>query len=205
MRIYKVFLIDFEGTRKDQYPLLLIFHPLTIYRHQVLKQADIVLSHFILEDYAHHSTIKNSYDYYERLTTHDSSLSSCIYSIVASKLGYEKKAFDYFMETARLDLDNTHNNTKDGLHMANMAGTFMGLAYGFGGLRIKEEGISFKPMLPDSWEGYKFNIRYLGRIIHIEVNTKYILLNVEGEPLVIKVYGKNYNVSGEMTLNLRLY
>lgn len=194
---------DFEGTKANQYPLLLNFHPLTIYRHQVLKQADAVLSHFLLEDYASESTIKNSYDYYEKLTTHDSSLAYCISSIMACKLGYKQKAYEYFMETARLDLDNTHNNTKDGLHMANMGGSFMGIIYGFGGLRIKEEGISFRPMLTDEWEGYSFKVKYQGRVIQLEVDKKSVRVQVEGAPLEIRIYDQIYFVKDELVVDLR--
>lgn len=131
---------DLENTPKDKFPLLLNYHPLTLYRYQVCKQADTVLAHFLLEDEQDFETIKRSYDYYEQITTHDSSLSSCVFSIMASKLGYEKKAYDYFNETVRLDLDNTHGNTKDGLHMANMGGTWLAIVYGFAGLRVKEGG-----------------------------------------------------------------
>lgn len=185
---------DFEGTKKEQYPLLMNFHPLTIYRHQVLKQSDTILSHLLLEDYSNEDTIKNSYDYYDKLTTHDSSLSCCVSSIMACRLGYEDKAYEYFMETARLDLDNTHNNTKDGLHMANMGGTYMGILYGFAGLRIKEEGISFNPMLTKNWEGYEFNIKFRGRRIHFEVSKDIIRIEIEGAPLKVKIYDDYYMI-----------
>lgn len=113
---------DLENTSKDKFPLLLNYHPLTLYRYQVCKQADTVLAHFLLEDEQDFETMNNSYNYYEQITTHDSSLSSCIFSAMASKLGDKEKAYEYFRKTARLDLENTHSNTKDGLHMANMGG-----------------------------------------------------------------------------------
>ena len=91
---------DIENTPKDKFPLLLNYHPLTLYRYQVIKQADTVLAHFLLEDEQDFETIKNSYDYYEQITTHDSSLSCSIYGIMASKLGYKEKAYNYFTETA---------------------------------------------------------------------------------------------------------
>lgn len=194
---------DFEGTKKDQYPLLMNFHPLTIYRHQVLKQSDTVLSHLLLEDYTEDSTIKNSYDYYDKLTTHDSSLASCVSSMIACKLGYEDKAYNYFMETARLDLDNTHNNTKDGLHMANMGGSFMGIIYGFAGLRIKEEGISFRPMISSKWEDYKFKIKFQNRSIHLDVNKYKTIIKIKGEPLKIKVYDEQYMVYDTVEIPLQ--
>jgi len=163
---------DFENTPKDKYPLLLNFHPLTIYRYQVLKQADTVLAHFLVEDDSDFETIKNSYDYYEKITTHDSSLSCAAYSIMASKIGYLEKAYEYFIETATLDLDNTHGNTKDGLHTANMGGTWMAIVYGFAGLRIKENYISLTPKLPKNWRLLEFKFLYKGaRIeVHMEVD-----------------------------------
>lgn len=123
---------DFENTPKDHYPLLLHYHPLYIYRYQVCKQADTVLAHFIYEDAQDIETIRKSFEYYEKVTTHDSSLSTCIYSIVASKLGEEEKAYAYFGDSAKLDLFNLHHNTKDGIHTANMGGNYMAIVYGFG-------------------------------------------------------------------------
>ncbi len=161
---------DFENTPKEKYPLLLNFHPLTIYRYQVLKQADTVLAHFLVEDESDPMTIKNSYDYYEKITTHDSSLSCAAYSIMASKIGYPQKAYEYFIQTARLDLDDTHGNTKDGVHTANMGGTWMAIVYGFAGLRIKEDYISLTPKLPEKWKELKFEFLYKGA--HIQVDIK---------------------------------
>ncbi|AOM82077.1 glycoside hydrolase family 65 protein [Salisediminibacterium beveridgei] len=175
---------DLEKTPKEEFPLLLHYHPLTLYRYQVCKQADTVLSYFLLEDEADEETIRRSYDYYEKVTTHDSSLSYCVFSIMAAKLGYENKAYHYFIETARLDLDNTHKNTKDGLHMANMGGTWLALVSGFGGMRVKETGLHFAPRLPKEWDELRFHIRYHDRLIAIDMTTnqtEYTLL--EGEPL----------------------
>ncbi|MEH7222269.1 glycosyl hydrolase family 65 protein [Bacillus sp. JJ1566] len=158
---------DLENTPKENFPLLLHYHPLTLYRYQVCKQADTVLAHFLLEDYESLETIKNSYEYYEKITTHDSSLSYCVFSIMAAKLGYKEKAYDYFIKTARLDLDNTHGNTKDGLHFANMGGTWLSIVYGFAGLRVKESGISFAPTLPEQWTSLQFKIQYQGNQINV--------------------------------------
>ena len=181
---------NLENTPKDKFPLLLHYHPLTLYRYQVCKQADTVLAHFLLEDEQDFGTIKNSYDYYEQITTHDSSLSYCIFSIMASKLGYKDKAYHYFRETARLDLDNSHGNTKDGLHMANMGGTWLAIVYGFAGLRIKESGLSFAPALPSEWKSFAFHFQYQGRLIFMRIEreaVKYSL--IEGEPITIYQQG----------------
>lgn len=180
---------DFENTPEDKYPLLLNYHPLTIYRYQVCKQADTVLAHFLLEDEQSLETIQRSYDYYEGITTHDSSLSSCIFSIMASKIGNMDKAYEYFIETARLDLDNTHGNTKDGLHMANMGGTWMSIVYGFAGMRLKASGLSLSPAIPKDWEKYAFRLNFRGRLIGVSIEKDGVTLEiVEGESIEIKLY-----------------
>lgn len=161
---------DFENTPDENYPLLMNYHPLTIYRYQVLKQADTVLANLLVEDETDFETIKNSYDYYEKITTHDSSLSCAIYSIMASKIGYLDKAYKYFLETARLDLDDTHGNSKDGLHIANMGGTWMAVVYGFAGLRIKEDHITLNPRLPLKWTNLKFKFMYRGAKIAVDIS-----------------------------------
>jgi alpha,alpha-trehalose phosphorylase len=185
---------DFANTTEEQYPLLLHFHPLTIYRYQVLKQADIVLAHFLLEEYADLETVKRSFDYYEKITTHDSSLSSCIYGIMASRCGYYDKAYDYFMESVRMDLDDTHGNTKDGLHMANLAGSCLGIINGFAGYRIKENGISIAPIVPKQFEGYKFKIHYLGSWLEIKVAECISVKLLMGNTTKITIYDHEYLV-----------
>lgn len=193
---------DFENTPKEKYPLLLNYHPLTIYRYQVLKQADTVLAHYLLEDEQKLSTIKNSYDYYEKITTHDSSLSYCVYSIMAAKLGYYEKAYQYFIETARLDLDNTHGNTKDGLHMANMGGTWLAIVQGFAGLRVKESGMSIAPFIPKEWEGYSFAINYQNRMVKVEIDQLAIRCTLsKGAPLTFKLYGQSITLEGVGTVH----
>jgi hypothetical protein len=117
---------DFAPRRPENYPLLLHYHPLVIYRHQVCKQADVVLALLLLSNQFTLDDKRRDFDYYEGVTTHDSSLSSCIFSIVASEVGYRDKAYAYFMETARLDLDNTHAQHRirraHGRHGRHLAG-----------------------------------------------------------------------------------
>ena len=194
---------DFDNTPKEHYPLLLHYHPLTIYRYQVIKQADTVLAHFLLEDYADDGIIKRSFDYYEKITTHDSSLSSCIYGIMASKCGYWDKAYTYFEESVRLDLDNTHGNTKDGLHIANLAGTVMSVVYGFGGYRIKEHGIVVNPWCPLSWDGYAFKIQYRERLISVVVKNDIQISLLQGNPIEIDIYGETYALENTLSIPLK--
>ncbi|QOY38222.1 glycoside hydrolase family 65 protein [Anaerobacillus isosaccharinicus] len=196
---------DFEATPKEKYPLLLHYHPLTLYRYQVLKQANTVLAHFLLEDEQTLETMKRSYDYYEKITTHDSSLSYCIYSIMAAKLGYKDKAYNYFIETARLDLDNTHGNTKDGLHMANMGGTWLAIVYGFAGMRVKENGISFAPFVPEQWQGYSFFVQYQNQKLKLELTkTDLNITLVEGDELEVTVYDEVFVVQKSAANSIKL-
>lgn len=190
---------DFAHTPEENYPLLIHYHPLVIYRHQVCKQADLVLALFLLSDRFTQEEKRRNYDFYEHLTTHDSSLSSCVFSIVASDIGYHDKAYAYFMETARMDLDDTHKNTPNGIHVANMGGTWMCIVNGFAGMRVQGDTLHFKPYLPEHWDEYSFNVMFKGRRIRITVNaagTHYALL--AGSELVIyhddqpKVLGKEY-------------
>jgi alpha,alpha-trehalose phosphorylase len=177
---------DFANTPADHYPLLLHYHPLIIYRHQVCKQADLVLALFLRGERFTLDEKRRNYDFYEPLTTHDSSLSTCIFSIVASEIGYADKAYDYFMRTARLDLDDTHGNVKDGVHIANMAGTWMGVVMGFAGLRVRGGHLHFDPNLPARWSRYSFRISHLGRRLRVTVSADgatYELLS--GDPLQI--------------------
>ena len=184
---------DIKGTPADKFPLLLHYHPLCLYRYQVCKQADTVLAHFIYEDAQDLETIRKSFAYYENVTTHDSSLSTCIFSIVASRLGLKDKAYDYFGDSAKLDLFNLHHNTKDGIHTANMGGNYMAVVYGFGGLRLKETGICFAPVLPDKWESYTFKISYRGSHIQVCVGRDKSVFTLEkGEPREITVFGTKY-------------
>jgi len=181
---------DLSKTPKEKFPLLLHYHPLYLYRHQVCKQADTVMAHFILEDMQSLEAMKNSYLYYEKVTTHDSSLSTAIFSIMASKLGMRQKAYEYFGDSAKLDLFNTHNNTKDGIHTANMGGNYMAIVYGFGGVRIKEDGLHLAPWLPEQWEGYEFKIVYENTLLHVKVDKNGCkLLREEGPEVTVHLHG----------------
>ena len=182
---------DIASIREEEKPLLLHYHPMYLYRYQICKQADTVLAHFILEDAQDLETIRRSFAYYEKVTTHDSSLSTCIYSIVAAKLGDMEKACRYFGESAKLDLFNTHKNTKDGIHTANMGGTYMAVVYGFGGLRIKESGLYLHPRIPGQWTAYRFRFRYEDAVAEVSVDKSGCTISLlEGNPKEIHVYGR---------------
>lgn len=180
---------DFANTPADHYPLLLHYHPLVLYRYQVCKQADAVLAEFLLHDQFDLAQKKRDYDYYEPLTTHDSSLSACIFGIMAAEVGYPDKAYRYFIDTAIADLDNKKGNTKDGIHAANMAGAWLSIAFGFGGMRVGN-GLIFNPIIPSHWESYSFRVQYQGRLIEVTVTQEastYKLL--DGDPLEVQIAG----------------
>ncbi len=136
---------DFANVPPDQYPLLLHFHPLVIYRHQVIKQADVVLAMFLLGDEFSLEQKKRNYDYYDPLTTGDSSLSACIQGIVAFEVGYEDLGLSYLINGLLMDLADASGNVKDGCHIALMGGTWMGVVYGLAGLRDGGGTLSFNP------------------------------------------------------------
>jgi trehalose/maltose hydrolase-like predicted phosphorylase len=111
-----------------------------------------------------------TFDYYEPLTVHDSSLSACTWAILAAELGLMTSALDYFREGARLDLDDLHGNASHGAHMAAMAGTWLGLVWGFGGLRIADDGmLRLRPVLPAGWQGYHFTLQWRERLLSVAV------------------------------------
>ncbi len=186
---------DFENTPKEKYPLLLHYHPLTLYRHQVCKQADTILGHFLLEGETNLETIKNDYNYYEKITTHDSSLSTCIFSIMANRIGEHEKAYDYFNDTARLDIDNKHHNTKDGIHTACMGGSWMSIVFGFAGMRIVNDQLNFHPHLYKKWKSLKFKIQFKNRTLLCKLKGNNIKISLErGQPLIVKIDGSDVEI-----------
>jgi len=188
---------DFEDS-KGKHPLLLYYHPLVIYRHKVLKQADTVLAHLLLDDRPL-DVIENSYDFYEPITTHDSSLSYCVYGMIASKIGRVEDAYNYFKKTVRLDLDDLHGNTKDGLHVANTGGAFMSIPYGFAGLRIKDDGLHFKPIKPKAWESYTFRLNYKDFVVTVKVSDKLIITSEEEIKVIVN--NKVHYISGKNSID----
>ncbi|MFD1776426.1 glycoside hydrolase family 65 protein [Paenibacillus rhizophilus] len=187
---------NFEQTPEEKYPLLLHFHPLVIYRHQVLKQADVVLALFLLgEQFTLEEKVRN-YQYYEPLTTHDSSLSPCIHSIMSAEIGDLEGAYAYFDRTVRMDLDDINRNAKDGLHTAAMAGSWMSIINGFGGMRLRDGVLSFQPRLPDRWESCRFRIAFRGCLLEVRIgreSTHYTLL--EGDALELLHMGLRVSLS----------
>ncbi len=183
--------LDLKSIPQENFPLLLHYHPLFLYRHQVCKQADTVLAHLLFPYTADAETIRRSYEYYRNVTTHDSSLSLCVFAMAAARLGMTETAKTLFCETVDLDVADTHGNTRDGLHTANMGGAYLCVLRGFAGLTLDENGLSLSPSLPLGWEGYAFTLRYRGARIRCEVDARGArLTRLSGGPVTVKVNGE---------------
>jgi len=154
---------DFEHTQPNEYPLLLHFPYFDIYRKQVVKQADLVLALHVFGDAFTPEEKARDFDYYEALTVRDSSLSACTQAVVAAEVGHLELAYDYFGEAALMDLHDLERNTRDGLHIASLAGACIAAVAGFGGLRDHAGTLSFSPRLPARLERLAFRLRQIGR------------------------------------------
>ena len=193
---------DFANTPADKYPLLLHYHPLVIYRHQVLKQADVVLALLLLDDAIPQAQKQRDLAYYEPLTTHDSSLSSCIHSILFAETGDTGRAHEFFGDSARMDLDNHHANTEFGVHIACMAGSWMSLVMGFAGVRSRPDGLHFKPQLPAQLPRLSFRLSYRGRVLQFTADQQQACYQlISGEPLTLFHYGQALALSASETVN----
>jgi len=182
---------DFAGTPLENYPLLLNYHPLVIYRHQVLKQADVVLAMFLLGDEFTIEQKRRNFDYYDPLTTGDSSLSACVQSILAAEIGYQDRATEYFRYALLMDLADVSGNVVDGAHIASTGGVWMSLTYGFGGMRDHGGVLRFDPRLPDGWDRLAFPLRFRERSLRVTLTQGRIeLLLEDGEPLEVEVRGE---------------
>ena len=162
---------DFGGTPESKYPLLLHFHPLTIYRYQVIKQADLVMALFLQGNHFSISDKKRNFDYYEKLTTGDSSLSACIQGIMGMEIGYLDLGIKYFKQTALIDINDLNGNVCDGVHTASMAGSWMMVVFGFAGMRDSGGPLCFSPRLHSSLEEISFKINYSSCILSIKISS----------------------------------
>ncbi len=163
---------DLKNTPRDKFPLLLYHHPLVIYRHQVIKQADVVLAMFLLGDEFTHEQKKRNFNYYDPLTTGDSSLSACIQAIVAAEIGDVEKALKYARYAVLMDLADVGGNVKDGCHIASMGGTWMVAVYGFAGMRDFDGRLSFDPRLPEMMRRLRFALALQGQRLEVEITRK---------------------------------
>jgi len=172
---------DVQKRGEILHPMLLHYHPLVIYRHQVIKQADTILSMFLLPDQFASYDVKRSYDYYHPLTTGDSSLSACIEGIVAFSCGYKSSGYKYAVQTILMDRKDLHHNTQDGLHTAAMGGAWMAIVYGMAGFRWVDGIPRFRPLLPAGIRRISFNLLIQGSLLKVDISPETTRYQYEGD------------------------
>jgi len=151
---------------------------------------------YVFEDKYDVETIRRNFDFYEPKTVHESSLSSCVHSILAAKIGNRKLAYQFYLNAARLDLDDYNNDTDDGLHITSMGGTWMTVVYGFGGMRIKENKISFAPFLPEQWQSLAFQIRFRENLLRVRINKETVkITNMSETPIDLLIYDEIQSIA----------
>jgi len=188
---------DLAATPREKRPLLLHYHPLVIYRHQVLKQADLVLALYLHSRQFSLAEKRADFDFYDPLTTGDSTLSAAVQSIIAAEVGHADLAMTYFERMLYVDLADLHANTADGVHIASAGGTWQALVGGFGGLRDDGGTLRFDPRLPAGWQALTFMVRTGGAKVRVRVEPQQItFVPVEGGESTLQVRGRDVRVSG---------
>lgn len=174
------------------------YHPLFIMRHRMSKQADAILGMYLHSHLFTEEEIRRNYDFYQEVTLHHSSLSTCIFGIVACDIGYLDTGYEYFSQSARMDLDDYHNNFYAGIHAANMAGTWQAIANGFAGMRCQESELRFKPAIPKEWEAYSFRLKYRGTLLEVSISKEEARFTIlEGEKIRFRIGAKEITLHGE--------
>jgi maltose phosphorylase len=174
-----------------------------ILRSCFIKQADVLQGIYFFEDKYDLDTIRRNYDFYEPRTVHESSLSPCVHAIVAAKLGDEARAYEFYLRTSRLDLDDYNNDTEDGCHTTSMAGTWMAVVEGFAGMRMQNDKLSFSPFLPGKWKSFSFNIGFRGALLNIKVNSQGLRVkNLSDIETTILVHDKEFVVKANSEVSI---
>jgi alpha,alpha-trehalose phosphorylase len=161
----------------------------------VIKQTDVVLATYLAGHSFSEEETRRTFDYYDPLTTGDSTLSACVQSVIASAVGYPEAALDYFLDACAVDLLDIHGNTADGIHIASCGGTWLALVAGFGGLRDADGHVRLRPRLPEAWKGLCFRIAVRGQLIEVDMTheaTTYRLL--EGRGIMVEHCGEEFRL-----------
>jgi alpha,alpha-trehalose phosphorylase len=196
---------DFAHTPADHYPLLLHYHPLVVYRQQVIKQADVALAMVLLGDRFSLEQKRRNFDYYDPLTTGDSSLSVCIQSILAQEVGYPDKAMEYARYAVLMDLGNVEGNVKDGCHIASLGGSWMLCVYGLAGMREYGGHLSFSPRLPKGLKSLHFPLTVRGRVLEVEIKAETATYRLrEGEQLTFQHWDQEITLSEGESKSVRI-
>jgi maltose phosphorylase len=160
-----------------------------------IKQADVLQGIYFFEDEYDMDTIRRNFDFYEPRTVHESSLSPCVHAILAAKLGDEERAYQFYLRTSRLDLDDYNNDTEDGCHITSMAGTWMSVIEGFGGMRVRDGKLNFQPFLPGKWQSFSFQIGFRGALLNVKVGKDCVQIkNLSAVETSVLIYNQDYMV-----------
>ena len=183
---------------EEEYPIHQNWSWDRILRSVFIKQADVLQGLYFFEENFDEETLRKNFDFYEPRTVHESSLSPCVHAIQAAKLGRVDKAYEMYLRTARLDLDDYNNDTKDGCHITSMAGTWMAVVKGFGGMRVKDGRLIFNTLLPKQWQGFSFKIRFRGSVLQVSVNKEGTTVrNHSANSVTLLLNGKEIEIHGE--------
>ena len=167
-----------------------------ILRSPYIKQADVLQCFYFFEDHFSKEELKNNFEFYESFTVHESSLSPCVHSIQAALLDKMEMAYTFYLRTSRLDLDDYNKEVEEGCHITSMAGTWMSIVEGFGGMRVKEDKLHFSPKIPKEWNGYSFKINFRNQILKVSISHKETTFSIDGDTeLSIVNNGKTIVVS----------
>ena len=170
-----------------------------ILRSPYIKQADTLQGFYFFEDHFTKEELEKHFNFYEPFTVHESSLSPCVHSIQAAVLGRMEQAYTFYLRTSRLDLDDYNKEVHEGLHITSMAGTWMSIVEGFGGMRVKDGKLSFEPKIPSQWKGFSFKVNFRNTIVKVEVNQNEVSIKVDGEnDFTVLVNGKEHNCHAEL-------
>ncbi|MEG1378033.1 MAG: family 65 glycosyl hydrolase domain-containing protein [Bacteroidales bacterium] len=174
-----------------------------ILRSCFIKQADVLQGIYFFEDEYDTDTIRRNYEFYEPRTVHESSLSPCIHSILAARIGEPEQAYRLYLRTSRLDLDDYNNEAHEGLHITSMAGTWLSVVEGFGGMRVKDNMLCFQPSIPDKWRSFSFKTVFRGNTLQVTIDHFNIIIsNEEGPDMQVCISGKQYPVAAVSKLHI---
>ncbi|MBI5160426.1 MAG: glycoside hydrolase family 65 protein [Micrococcales bacterium] len=196
---------DLEATPASKHPLLMHYHPLVIYRFQVLKQTDVVLALLLRSTEFSAAQKRADFEYYDALTTGDSTLSAVVQSVIAAEVGYQELAYNYFLSALYVDLADLQGNTLDGVHVASAGGIWTAVAKGFAGLRDDDGRLTFDPRLPEAWSGVAFRLQVRGARVLVELERRRIRFTLErGERSTVWVRGARVDLGAEAPTEVAL-
>ena len=174
-----------------------------ILRSCFIKQADVLQGMYLFDDRFDAETIRRNFEFYEPRTVHESSLSPCVHSILAAQLGMKEKAYEMYLRTARLDLDDYNGDSDEGCHITSMAGTWMAVVKGFGGMRVNDGLVSFKPFIPEQWTSYSFKVRFRDNLLRINVKQDGVTIdNQTDKSMNVQVFDDVYNLNANQSLTV---